>query len=621
MIFDEQRMKLLSRFIGGFSAEGVPLTSSSDSVGVGGMILSGPDGSGKSAVGLLSFMACFARGLPCMYIPTGVHWSENARNVFESEKYLLRNFFQLNADLIEDDKRLHPFFSDQMAGSPIESKHFRALVDAVRSGAAPMVGFIVDDAHKAAEAADAAPIRVSMGRIARNSLTGAVLVKKFLRSMFLSFDDVAGVFQSQLIFGSAGLKKLKLSDAEAKRLVFLQPFTKVDTKILVSAARGSPFSKMRLGEHADEVLRVTAGHAGDLARVSDAFDPGRSPAEFRRNFARLEKASIEAKQVRSEHRWYETMPRSEQLRGLLGCLDAMQAQGAGYSQPSDYHYDYCNCYRNVSSGVVRVTNRLACSAIHSIFAKEYVYFAPPVLAPDSESSVAASELVGGLTKERNLKLQVQARIHSPKWEKKIMGRSIDNYDDVKYLNFKADMAYYFESLDDVSINGLYGTLWIPSGAAFQSPPSTDTGTGGTADVWEYDGIILPAEDDVLSPAILYQCGLEAPWSPRRMASLARLRGVRDQLLDRMPSLSDVVIAAVWPYKRAYKASASIPSEESGPGASASAPVPAPIYTLDEEELLKLKVALSRRLPRVKVVKKSPLRTARRLKSPKKQKDK
>lgn len=607
-------MQLLSRFISGFGGVGSPLTSDGGGgIKESGMILSGPDGSGKSAIGLLSFMTCFARGLPCMYIPMGVHWSENARNVFESEKYLLRNYFQLNADLIEDDRRLHPFFSDQMARSPIESKNFRALIDAVRSGVAPMAGFIVDDAHKVAEAADAAPIRVSMGRIARNSLTGAVLFKKFLRNVFLSFEDVAGALQSQLIFGSAGLKKRKLSNTEAEKLVFLQPFTKVDTKILVSAARGSPFFKMRLGEHADEIMRVTSGHAGDLARVSDAFDPGRSPAEFRRNFARLEKASIEVKQVRSEHRWYDAMPRSEQMRGLLGCLDAMQAQGTSYSQPSDYHYDYCNCYRNLTSGTVKVVNRLACSAIHSIFAKEYVFFAPPVLAPDSVPSAAPNHLPGGLTKERNLKLQVQARIHAPKWEKKIMGRSMDNYEDVKYLNFKADMAYYFESLDDVSINSLYGTLWIPSGTVLGPPPSADVTTGRAAGPWEYDGIILPAEDDVLSPAILYQCSLEAPWSPRRLASLTRLREVRDQLLDRMPTLSDVVIAAVWPFKRANRTSE---SPMLAPGASTAATEPAPIYTLDEDELLKLKVALSRRLSRVKAVKKSPLRTARRLKTPK-----
>lgn len=610
IVFDEQRMTLLSRFMRGFDA---PSSSSPSTAQVSaeescsdtdGMIISGPDGSGKSAIGLMSFLTCFARGIPCMYVPAGVRWSENARNVFEAEKYLLRNYFQLNADLIQDDPRLQPFFSEQAAGGPIEAKNFRALVEAVRCGAAPRAGFIVDDAHKVAEAADKAPIRVAMGRIARNSLTGDVLMKKFLKKMFLSFEDVAGAFQSQLIYGAAGLKKMKLTDADSQRLVYLQPFSKADTKILVSAARGSPFSRMRLGEHAEELLQVTGGHAGDLARFSDAFDPGRSPSEYRRNFARVEKSSIEAKQVRCEHRWYDAMPRSDQLRGLLGCLDAMQTQGCKYTHPNDYHYDYCNSYRNLTSGSVKVVNRLAASAIHSLFAKEYIYFAPPVLGQEPASSSSSSTV----TPDLNLKLQMQARIHAPKWEKKLMGRSIDNYDEVKYLNFKADMAYYFESLDDVSISGLYGTLWMPTGASLQAP-----GKDGVNESLRYDGIILPAEDDVLSPAIIYQTGLDEPWSQARMASLHRLEHVRTQLLDSMPSLSDVIIAAIWPYKRLAKIA--IPPLLN---ATVSSSLPSNvIYTLDVDELMKLKVALTRALPRVKVVKKSPLRTARRLKTPKK----
>ena len=63
-----------------------------------GVLLSGPNGVGKSVVGLLSFLAAFAQRLPVVYIPFAIEWVTAARTDDESAaKYFLDAFLAQNA--------------------------------------------------------------------------------------------------------------------------------------------------------------------------------------------------------------------------------------------------------------------------------------------------------------------------------------------------------------------------------------------------------------------------------------------------------------------------------------------------------------------------------------------
>jgi hypothetical protein len=43
-----------------------------------GVLLSGPDGVGKTAVGLLAYQACLAQRLPVVYLPYASAWVDQA---------------------------------------------------------------------------------------------------------------------------------------------------------------------------------------------------------------------------------------------------------------------------------------------------------------------------------------------------------------------------------------------------------------------------------------------------------------------------------------------------------------------------------------------------------------
>jgi hypothetical protein len=75
-------------------------------------------GSGKSAICLGTYLFCFARGLPVVYIPMADRWVEEAMNEDKANKYLMKEFFKQNADIIAGDSRLSPFFEDQLNDQP-----------------------------------------------------------------------------------------------------------------------------------------------------------------------------------------------------------------------------------------------------------------------------------------------------------------------------------------------------------------------------------------------------------------------------------------------------------------------------------------------------------------------
>ena len=61
-----------------------------------GVLISGPNGVGKSAVGLLTYLACFAQGLPAVYIHDSSNWVDAAR-AGNGHDHLMEQLFVQNA--------------------------------------------------------------------------------------------------------------------------------------------------------------------------------------------------------------------------------------------------------------------------------------------------------------------------------------------------------------------------------------------------------------------------------------------------------------------------------------------------------------------------------------------
>ena len=89
LLIQERRLELALEFMSALQA---PERSQS------GVLLSGPNGVGKSAVGLLAFLAAFAQRLPVVYIPWSAEWVTAAKSSeAAADKYFLEAFVAQNA--------------------------------------------------------------------------------------------------------------------------------------------------------------------------------------------------------------------------------------------------------------------------------------------------------------------------------------------------------------------------------------------------------------------------------------------------------------------------------------------------------------------------------------------
>ena len=110
-----------------------------------GVLISGPNGVGKSATGLLTFLTCAANRLPCIYIATAIEWILPAR-MGNAENFLLRRFVDQNADLIVSDPVLRSVFDPFFLGDEeLGDETMRRLQLALRYHPTLAVGLIVDE--------------------------------------------------------------------------------------------------------------------------------------------------------------------------------------------------------------------------------------------------------------------------------------------------------------------------------------------------------------------------------------------------------------------------------------------------------------------------------------------
>jgi hypothetical protein len=110
-----------------------------------GVLLSGPNGVGKPAIGLLTHMVCAARGLVTAYIPTARSWVEAAERG-EGDIFLLEMLWQQNADLIAASDALRPVFKAALhdGNGPFTGAVLKELRAALKAPGSPGVGIIVD---------------------------------------------------------------------------------------------------------------------------------------------------------------------------------------------------------------------------------------------------------------------------------------------------------------------------------------------------------------------------------------------------------------------------------------------------------------------------------------------
>ena len=116
-----------------------------------GVLISGPNGVGKSGIGLLTVFSCAANGMPVVYIETATAWVHAAK-MGNGDSFLLNNFFVQNADLILESDVLRPVFEAYIFGEELlSSSTMDRLTTALSWNTRFSIGIVVDDVQAITE--------------------------------------------------------------------------------------------------------------------------------------------------------------------------------------------------------------------------------------------------------------------------------------------------------------------------------------------------------------------------------------------------------------------------------------------------------------------------------------
>lgn len=205
LLIEPQRSALVSEFIQAMGA------TNHNRFGV---LISGPAGAGKTAVGLVSFAYCVARRHPCVYIPDAGDWVQ-AAEAGQGDEFFLGVLLRQNADLILADTTLFDVLGPALSGGPLDAAVMTALLDALRSRPGPPVGCIVDEVQKISAAVAAAK---EPGAIAEKQK--AALYFKQWQSWATRYQ----VFVRMDIASANGSREFTLPAGESSRLRIMRPW-------------------------------------------------------------------------------------------------------------------------------------------------------------------------------------------------------------------------------------------------------------------------------------------------------------------------------------------------------------------------------------------------------------
>lgn len=110
-----------------------------------GVLISGPNGVGKSTVGLITAYACIASRLLVVFIPSAHAWVASASKG-APDTFFLELFVKQNADMICASDVLYPVFSEYFHGrKELDGETMSELETVLKANPALGVGVIVDE--------------------------------------------------------------------------------------------------------------------------------------------------------------------------------------------------------------------------------------------------------------------------------------------------------------------------------------------------------------------------------------------------------------------------------------------------------------------------------------------
>lgn len=215
-----------------------------------GLLFSGPNGIGKSAILVVTFLLCFILGLPVMYIPSSHIWNSTSSSGKEScaQDFFMRTFAEQNADIIAADPAMYPFFQDIIeTGEVKDSMLYEKFCLAVGDGRVKRCGYLADEVQ-------------------------ALSNNPAFKNDFTIWTGFSSRLCSFLCASAYGMRELSLPSGEAHRLVYVQPMDK-DTVVAAITDEHSPFYMTTNTSFANEVYSIIGGVPRSLFELRNVVTP------------------------------------------------------------------------------------------------------------------------------------------------------------------------------------------------------------------------------------------------------------------------------------------------------------------------------------------------------------
>jgi hypothetical protein len=458
-----------------------------------GVLLSGPNGVGKSGVGLLSYLLCAARRLPVVYLSRTETWIEAAQRG-EGDAYLLSMLWEQNADLIAACEPLCTVFAAALQdGAGAFTPH---VMNALRDAALRhrlAIGVILDEVQHITTA-------VNNGG-ASAATPAAFTAGSYFRNSWHDWMNDNRAFVRMSIASAHGERDYKLPAGESHRLRIVEPLSDEQRVALQShkdspAFIGAAADRERTVFFSGNILRALVEAAQSLSGGSS----GAPPAQLQLRLGQLYASMLE-----DCGRWLAGLAEAERAEAaekamelLSGNLPWTAAKGL---------YDAGILYRTTNSDALRPVSAAASSAYLTATAKYVLGAAKPL------SSEADGRLRGFA-----LEAQVLARLATCD---KLVGNKLLGGEHGIALWLRSSYVLPFATLEEV----------VPRETAVLYRPRSK--------VFACDGILMPAAGDKEGSVIVVECSTTSPRDAERVRKvLGYLKpgGVVAALKRRFPAL-------------------------------------------------------------------------------------
>lgn len=498
--FEEQRTALTQEFIAAMIAQLEELLQF-------GVLISGPNGVGKTALGVQTFLTCFAQAMLAIYIPYAAAWVSAAKEGKGHEFFLERLLLQ-NADLIAADPILRAALAPALRGGPLDAAIMGSLLSALEKRPGPAVGVIVDEAQAITFA-----IRDGMNAKADpTERTAAAYLKQWH-----TWTDATNVFVRMDIASSHGTREMKLPSGEERRLRIIKPWT-ADVVAAALSNPTSPAAFMSLHRRVGERLAFIAGGIPRaLFHGKQLFADGM--AKYKDIDAALASTERTLESDMSEccSGWFADMSESEKQRAADNLLPLLRGK-VPWNRVKGLYDDglVARCGFDVT---VSPVSPVAGSIIIGTLAEHLRGHRTPL------STIAPGDQRG-----HELERQTLAALDGAATAVKLGAKGFDGKPAAREVYAHADFSLMFHNIaHDVTAHATRATLYIPH-----------------SDQFPCDAITVPASSDASTPTVVWETSTTAPENRKesKLDNMFAPGGIVEQLQKKYPT-RPIIVTLCW----------------------------------------------------------------------------